>query len=334
MRLGKKRIQTVLIGVCAALTVSVVPLNPAAAEPTLDEVKTKVEQLYAEAEQATERYNDARVLRTNLERGLAAVQADEAAQKQVVDSIEGAVDQAITAQYEGHALSATGHMVTTEDPGLFLDQLTRLSAYNDAQADTLSSYDRAKRALVIRREAVAARTAEVAAVSERLEKEKAEVQAKLAEAKRTLSTLRAAEMRRYVSSVSKGTVLTGPPVAASGRAGAAIQFAMAQLGEMYLWGAAGPDRWDCSGLTMMAWRQGGKRLPHFSGAQYDAGTPIAISSARPGDLLFWSSNGRPSGIHHVALYLGNNQLIEAPRAGLDVRIRSLDYWYPDMAVRL
>jgi cell wall-associated NlpC family hydrolase len=130
----------------------------------------------------------------------------------------------------------------------------------------------------------------------------------------------------------KPTVDPTPP-APSGGASAAIAFAKAQLGEPYLWAAAGPDRWDCSGLTMGAWAAGGKSLPHYSVAQYDQSTPIPISSAQPGDLLFWSSNGSPSGIHHVALYLGGGQYIHAPRAGKNVEIKSLSYWYPTMAAR-
>lgn len=114
----------------------------------------------------------------------------------------------------------------------------------------------------------------------------------------------------------------------------AIRFAEAQLGEPYQWGAAGPDSWDCSGLTMAAWASAGRSLPHYSVAQYDAGTPIPVSSARPGDLLFWSSNGRPSGIHHVALSLGGAEFIEAPRTGLDVRRNTVHAWYPTFAVRL
>jgi cell wall-associated NlpC family hydrolase len=127
---------------------------------------------------------------------------------------------------------------------------------------------------------------------------------------------------------------TPAPPAPAGSAGAAIAFAKAQLGEPYLWGAAGPNRWDCSGLTMMAWRAGGISLPHFSGAQYDAGTPIPVSQARAGDLLFWSSNGRPSGIHHVALALGGGQFIEAPHPGANVRYNSIYEYYPNFAVRL
>lgn len=136
------------------------------------------------------------------------------------------------------------------------------------------------------------------------------------------------------SSSDPAPVIDPTPPAPAGGVDSVIAYAKAQLGEPYEWAAAGPDTWDCSGLTMMSWREAGKYLPHFSGAQYDAGTPIAISAAQPGDLLFWTSNGRASGIHHVALYIGNGQYIHAPRAGKDVEIKSLSYWYPDLAVRL
>ncbi|WP_091729939.1 C40 family peptidase [Nocardioides scoriae] len=114
----------------------------------------------------------------------------------------------------------------------------------------------------------------------------------------------------------------------------AIAYAAAQVGKPYLWGADGPDSFDCSGLTQQAWARGGISLPHYSVAQYYAGTPIPMSSARAGDLIFWSDNGAPSGIHHVALYLGGGRMLEAPRTGLDVRYNTIYSWYPDFAVRL
>jgi cell wall-associated NlpC family hydrolase len=124
------------------------------------------------------------------------------------------------------------------------------------------------------------------------------------------------------------------PPAPSGGADAAIRYAKAQLGEPYRWGATGPGSWDCSGLTMAAWGSAGRSLPHYSVAQYDAGTRISVGDARAGDLLFWTSNGRPSGIHHVALYLGGGSFIEAPHTGANVRYNSIYSWYPDYAVRL
>ena len=118
-----------------------------------------------------------------------------------------------------------------------------------------------------------------------------------------------------------------PPAPAGGAAGA-IAFAKAQLGEPYVWGAAGPDAWDCSGLTMGAWQAGGVSLPHYSVAQYDATTPISAAELRPGDLVFWGSTSSPSSIHHVAMYLGDGMIIHAPRTGRPVSIDSMYYWVP------
>jgi cell wall-associated NlpC family hydrolase len=114
---------------------------------------------------------------------------------------------------------------------------------------------------------------------------------------------------------------------------AAVNYAKMQLGKPYVWAAAGPNAFDCSGLTMRAWQAGGKMLPHFSGAQYEMGTRIPVPLAAAGDLYFWTNNGRPSGIHHVAIALGGGRFIEAPRTGLTVRYNSVSNWYPDYAVR-
>ncbi|GGD13742.1 C40 family peptidase [Nocardioides daphniae] len=115
------------------------------------------------------------------------------------------------------------------------------------------------------------------------------------------------------------------PTPAKG-ASAAVNFAAAQLGEPYVWGAAGPNAWDCSGLTMKAWAAGGKSLPHWSVGQYRATTPIKASSLRKGDLVFWSNTSDPSTIFHVALYAGDGQIIHAPRTGRPVVKESMYYW--------
>jgi cell wall-associated NlpC family hydrolase len=115
-----------------------------------------------------------------------------------------------------------------------------------------------------------------------------------------------------------------------------IDFARAQLGKPYVWAGAGPDVWDCSGLTMMAFRQIGIYLPHYAASQYTMGTPVPVSQAQPGDLLFWTSDGSVAGIHHVALYIGNGTFIEAPHTGANVRydtLYGLD-GYPDFAARM
>jgi cell wall-associated NlpC family hydrolase len=127
---------------------------------------------------------------------------------------------------------------------------------------------------------------------------------------------------------------TTPPPAPAGGAAAAIAFARAQIGDPYQWGAAGPDKWDCSGLTMRAWQAGGVSLPHYSAGQYDASTPIAEGDLQPGDLVFWGSSSSPSSIYHVALYTGGGMIVHAPRTGEDVAEVSIDAWIsPDFFSR-
>lgn len=119
-----------------------------------------------------------------------------------------------------------------------------------------------------------------------------------------------------------------PPTAPSPSAGAAaaVAFARAQIGDRYQYGAAGPNAWDCSGLTQGAWAAGGKSLPHYSVAQYTQSTPIRSSQLQPGDLLFWGSSGSPNSIYHVALYVGGGKMIHAPRRGKPVAEVSVNYW--------
>jgi len=112
----------------------------------------------------------------------------------------------------------------------------------------------------------------------------------------------------------------------SGGASQAVAFAMAQLGEPYVWAGAGPDQWDCSGLTQGAWGSAGKYLSHYSVAQYYETSRVSYSQLRPGDLIFWSSNGSPGGIFHVAMYIGNDQMVHAPRTGVPVKIENVWYW--------
>jgi len=117
-----------------------------------------------------------------------------------------------------------------------------------------------------------------------------------------------------------------PPPTSTGDAAAAIAFATAQIGDPYKWGAAGPDAWDCSGLTAGAWAAGGKSLPHYSVAQYTGSTAITAASLAPGDLVFWGSSSNSSSIYHMALYVGDGQIIHAPRTGRSVVRESMYSW--------
>lgn len=115
---------------------------------------------------------------------------------------------------------------------------------------------------------------------------------------------------------------------------AAISYAMSHLGDPYVWGGNGPHGWDCSGLVMAAYRQAGVSLPRVADAQYRATRSLSRGELRRGDLVFWSSNGSSSGIHHVAIYLGGGQYLEAPRPGKNVRVSSFSWYDPNMYGRV
>jgi cell wall-associated NlpC family hydrolase len=103
--------------------------------------------------------------------------------------------------------------------------------------------------------------------------------------------------------------------AVSGRAGVAIKYALKQIGDRYVFGAAGMVTWDCSGLTMRAYQSAGVSLPHSSAAQSRLGKKVSLGSLKPGDLLFY---GRP--VSHVGIYLGGGKMVHAPRTGSRVKV--------------
>ena len=109
---------------------------------------------------------------------------------------------------------------------------------------------------------------------------------------------------------------TPPP--ASGGAGTAVAAAQAEVGKPYVYGAAGPDSYDCSGLIMWSWGKAGVSLPHAAQMQYSATSRVGISDIQPGDLLFYGDSTRSIG--HNSMYIGGGQMVEAPRTGLNVRV--------------
>jgi cell wall-associated NlpC family hydrolase len=122
-----------------------------------------------------------------------------------------------------------------------------------------------------------------------------------------------------------------PAVLAEGVAGAAIQFALAEVGKPYVWGATGPATYDCSGLMLAAFRAAGITLPRVSRQQFLAGGHLPVRQAQAGDLLFYAYDPTdPATIHHVMLYMGNDQMVEAPYSGENVRVQPVRWDYREL----
>jgi len=117
-----------------------------------------------------------------------------------------------------------------------------------------------------------------------------------------------------------------PALSRSGNAAStAISTAMSYIGTPYVWAGESASGLDCSGLTMVSYAAAGVDLTHSSRVQYGEGAQVPLDAVQPGDLVFWSSDGSQSGIYHVAIYLGDDMMIEAPTFGMTVRVTSMRY---------
>jgi cell wall-associated NlpC family hydrolase len=314
----RKRLGSALLGITAIAAIGFFPTSPASAEPDISDVEERVDRLYHEAEQAQERYNDAKLDLTALRDELKSLRADERRQDVRLEAVREQVTDSVRRQYEGESISTVGQVVVADDPAAFLGQLTTMSSFSQLQDTLFADYSTEVEALTLREEATAERAAEIAKTTEQLAEEKKAVESKLAEAKDLLASLEEEERERLETTSRSTTTRMPASVPASGRAAAAVSYAMAQVGDAYVYGATGDNAFDCSGLTMRAWGAAGVGLPHSSSAQYGSGARISASALQPGDLVFYYSP-----ISHVGMYIGNGMIVHAANPGTGVAVAGL-----------
>ena len=325
---GRTRAASALVTLCiAALGGSLLSVSPSAADPSIDDVRDRVETLYHEAEQASERYNDARLELAAAEKRLAALEEDLARQEERTEAIRDQVAAGVVAQYQGQALSTASQVVLSDDPDAFLEQMTTLSEINAQQAQVVADLAVEIDRLEMREEVAEREVATIERTREVLAEEKALIDERAAQAEALLDELEAEEREEQVSRSDPRVPVT-TEVPATGGAAAAVQYALAQVGDAYVYGATGPDAFDCSGLTMMAWAQAGVALPHSSSAQMGSGTPVSTSALQPGDLVFYYSP-----VSHVGIYIGNGQIVHAANPSTGVQVAPLNMMPLSGAVR-
>jgi cell wall-associated NlpC family hydrolase len=312
---GRKRAALAITAAAAIFSVALVPASPTFADPKIDDVKTKVDRLFGEAEQAQERLNDAKLKLADVTKELKALRQDQARQQARVDAARGQVESSIVDQYQGQGIAAVGQVVVSNDPSAFLEQLTTMAEFNDMQSNMFGDYAQELKALNIRKEDTRTRLTEARDLKQQLKDEKSKVDSKYDEANSLLDQLEAKQRAALIEASRSGDTTRLPDVSASGRAAAAVNYAMAQVGDSYVYGAAGPDAFDCSGLTMMAWAQAGVGLPHSSSAQMGSGPRVSSSDLQPGDLVFYYSP-----VSHVGLYIGNGLIVNAENPSAGVKI--------------
>ncbi|MER7440152.1 NlpC/P60 family protein [Micromonospora avicenniae] len=282
---------------------------PAHAEPSVEEIEAQIDKQWEQLEPTIEQYNKVRAqLKVNQKKSADLEKKIEPLALQTELAMTRVGDLASRYYISGPSQDL-GALLISAKPDTLTEQLTildRLARQEHKQVEGIlkvrAKYDAEKQKLDA---LIATQT-----------KQKNDLAAK----KKNID----AEIKRLEKTLPKSVVMPEncPTVkgVVSAAARTAIQTACKQVGDPYVWGATGPNSFDCSGLTQYAYKAAGISLTHFTGAQWNEGKAIPRSEARPGDLVFFFSD-----LHHVGLYLGNDQMVHAPRAGKPVQVASINY---------
>ncbi|MDQ1048001.1 C40 family peptidase [Streptomyces sp. V4I2] len=300
------------------------------AEPQLTpaQVKAKVDKLYQEAEVATEKYNGAKEKAEAAESRLSNLRDEAARRTETLNSARDALGSMAAAQYRDGGLDPALQLVLSDDPDQYLDGAEFAERAGSRQASSVARVREQLREIEQLRGAAHIELASLQSRQAELKRHKKTINGKLGAARQLLSQLpteqraglgegNAARASRSSTTARDGLTAPGSATAQApnSRAAAAVSYAYSKLGSPYVWGATGPDAFDCSGLMQAAYRSAGISLPRTTYAQIDTGTRVSRSELLPGDLVFFYS-----AISHVGMYIGNGQMVHAPNPSAPVRV--------------
>jgi peptidoglycan DL-endopeptidase CwlO len=305
--------------------------TPSDATPTVADVQREVVALGRKLEVVTEQYNGAVVA---LGRAKAAQEAAEARVRKVDATLRAATSETrtmVSATYRAGPLNELTAMMASASPRDYLARLSALDTLSQRRHRTIDALHRAKaQADDANREAARA-TARASRIASDLKAKKAWIEQRLPQQQALLDSLTAEQRQQALDGTADtrasrdsgrgpaAATTSAPSVQASGKAKIAVDAALSKLGAPYVWAAAGPDTFDCSGLTMWAWAQAGVQLPHYTGDQIQMGTRVDRSQLQPGDLVFFYED-----VSHVGMYIGDGKIVHAPQPGDVVKISNVD----------
>ncbi|QTZ93403.1 C40 family peptidase [Streptomyces auratus] len=325
---------TGLLGGTATAATADDPKNPSA-DPAkasdadarhLDDVRKKIDALYRKAEQATDAYN-------------AAKEQVDVQQKQIVQlartidttqhklaALKRQAGALASAQYRGGGLPAEAKLVLNADPERFLDNATLARKGQLAAKRVMSQLAHLKGDLQRYSASATDRWEKLEANRKKKESAQRDIKKQIDAAKELESRLAAKEKDRLRKLEDEQAfkqqqkwldsgVLDDISNKASAEGKKAISYATAQIGKDYVWGAEGPDTFDCSGLTLRSWQAAGRTIPRTSQEQWRQLPRVALKDMRPGDLIIYFSDAS-----HVGMYLGDGAIVHAPRPGRQVTI--------------
>ncbi|MEU5876901.1 NlpC/P60 family protein [Spirillospora sp. NPDC047279] len=271
-------------------------------EPSTKELRSQAHKLADQLEQLTEQYNGLRVKLQQSQRA-AKVAADNAKrQEKALEGVREKVGSLAATSYMQGGADPTVSFVASQDPQRLLDQAATLHYFATQDGTRVQGLMQAMQAAQRARKAAEQRAKQVSQLRTQLDSQRKKVTD-------LYEKVRGRLVKRDPTELAK------LPVVGTGKGAQALRYAMGKLGRPYVWGAAGPTSFDCSGLTMWAYKQVGISLPHYTGSQWNAGTHISREQLQPGDLVFFYAD-----LHHMGMYVGDGKMLHAPQTGDVVKI--------------
>jgi len=329
---GSRRLRAGLLGgavtsLAAALALTVAPGTALAAPDAQTTKATSPEQatqLAGAADQrleaVTEEVNEAQAqLAAQQKAAVDASRAVDAAHAQLT-ALEGQMRQVARSAFTGQNMSRFNALMTSSSAEAFLDQVSTLDAIAGHTDDVLTQVTAAAEAAERARADAESASAKAAQTVDAVKAKQSGLKSQIADYRAQFDALSVAQKQQVVTQVA-GPELTPPAkvTATSQSAQKAVDTALAHVGQPYVWGAAGPNAFDCSGLTQYAYAAAGVTLPHSSKVQSTMGTAVSRADLQPGDLVFFYSP-----VSHVGMYIGNGQMVHASTFGKPVVVTSVD----------
>lgn len=300
--------------------------NPALAAPTVVSVQQDIDRLRTLAATKFEAANEANIRVAQLEKETTALQRKEIGIRKELDASSKTLARIAILNYQGIGFGNSFELLFSTNPSQYLLDASTLDLVANGYSRQLRKFAAIKQRVQASQLVVADRTSLLLIEKKKLNQEVSAAKSALAGAEKVLKSLKKSDREKLIreSAAREGKIQKKSKQYAlsykgdNTRGSVALKFALQQIGDVYVWAAAGPTRWDCSGLTMRAFQQAGVSLPHSSRIQINFGKSISYSALKPGDLLFF---GRP--ISHVSIYMGGGRMVQAPRPGKKVEVVAL-----------
>jgi peptidoglycan DL-endopeptidase CwlO len=326
------------VAVVAGLTVALAGLATyagtagAAPQPSITQVEAKVNQLNSQFDQANQQYDQAAQQASQARVKLAVANKNVATAQVQFKKLQGAVAEIAAASYENSNMTSIAGLLSSNDPNAVLNSASLLMEISQGRNQQLSAFLVAAQQLKTTQQQ-AQRTKDALAVVEKQKLDQKQKASKALSGEKSVYANLTSEQQATVQATTVGgsggtTTPTGGTFtgSTSTNGGQAAAFAVSKLGCPYVYGATGPcnDGYDCSGLAQAAWAAAGVSIPRTTYDDWASLPHVSMSSLVPGDLILFDGEG------HVAIYVGDGKIVDAPHTGADVEEISLsESWYAE-----